>query len=200
VASQRFRQCETNLARAREVVGLGESIFALSAGRLDPADLFRSALVQGVASLDTYVHGVVLDHGVEILLGRRQAGSSSKVGFHFGIVSDLLHAPTVVERELRARTHVAQRLGLETFQKPESIAQAFAMVGIAKVWSTAFGGEAEATMLRLSLIVRRRNEIVHSCDVDPVMPGNYRPLSSADAVKAVDDISDIVSRLDPVVA
>lgn len=84
-------------------MGLGESIAGLSAGRLDSTDLYRSALVQGVASLDTYVHGVVLDHGVEILLGRRQAGSSSKVGFHLGIVSDLLGASSLIERELRAK-------------------------------------------------------------------------------------------------
>lgn len=73
------------------------------------------------------------------------------------------------------------------------------MVGINKVWSTAFGSGAEAAMLRLSLIVRRRNEIVHSCDADPAIPGGYRQISAMDAVTAIDDIGDVVAKLDSVV-
>jgi hypothetical protein len=54
-------------------------------------------------------------------------------------------------------------------------------------------------MLRLSLIVRRRNEIVHSCDADPASPGSYRNISAADAVTAIDDIGSMVATLDSVV-
>lgn len=195
----RIAQFEINISRARELVGLGDAVSGLSAGRLDATDLYRSALVQGVATLDTYVHGVVLDRIVDILLGRIPAGSATKVGFHFGIVSDLLSASTSVERELRARSHVADRLALETFQRPDSISQAFAMAGIVRVWATAFGASAEGRKLRLSLIVRRRNNIVHSCDADPLNPGSFNAFDKADADSAIDDVSAIVRQLNTLV-
>ncbi|MFC5952167.1 hypothetical protein ACFQH9_28270 [Pseudonocardia lutea] len=192
MSTARLSEFDANIARAREIVGLGDSIIGLSGGRLDATDLYRSALVQAVAALDTYVHCVVLDFGVEILLGRRPSGSASKFGFHLGIVSDLLDAPNLMERELRARMHVAQRLSIETFQRPDAVAQAFAMVGISKLWTLAFGADAERTILRLRVIVRRRNDIVHSCDADPGNVGQFKPMTSTDAVAAIDDVAGIV--------
>jgi len=194
----RLSEFDLNIARAREIVGLGESIVGLSGGRLDATDLYRSALVQAVASLDSYVHCVVLDLGVEILLGRRNSGSASKLGFHLGIVSDLLDAPTLIEREIRARMHVAQRLSTETFQRPDAVAQALAMVGIPKLWTLAFGASAERTILRLSVVVRRRNDIVHACDADPGNPGQFKPMDAVDAVAAIDDVCAIVRRIDQI--
>ena len=195
----RLAEFNVHLERARQLIGLGDAITGLSSGRLDSTDLYRSALVQGVAALDTYVHGVVLDRAVDILLGRSPTGSVSKIGFHFGIVSDLLSATSPVERELRARSHVAARLAKETFQRPDAIAQAFAMVGIPKVWATTFGSAAEATMLQVSLIVRRRNDIVHSCDVDAGNPGQYKAMSANDASGALLDLARTVQGIDPFV-
>jgi hypothetical protein len=194
----RAAQFGQDVGRARDLVGLGQAIGNMTCGRVDASDLFRSALVQAVAALDAYVHGVTLDRAVDILLGRIPGGvARSKVGLNFNVVHALLSAPSPADTELAARTSVAQRLALETFQRPDDIAAALAMVGVPKVWSRAFPQDVEEIRTGLGLIVARRNRIVHSCDVDPLNPGSITPISAADALFAVNTLATIVLAIDP---
>jgi len=168
-------------------------------GRVDATDMYRAALVQAVAALDAYVHGVVLDYGVEILAGRRSPGRTNQVGLHFGAVSDILNSDTTIDLELRARLHVAERLSRETFQKLDDIAKAFSMVGVGKLWSVAFGNHANFITTALSLTVSRRNQIVHSCDVDPLNPLEVVPLTDEDALSAAGTVREVVNGIDLIV-
>jgi len=77
-------------------------------------------------------------------------------------------------------------LSRETFQQPEDIAKALSIVGVGAIWNTAFGSTgAKAARTAVSLVVRRRNIIVHRCDVDPTGLGGSYPLSRDDAVDAL---------------
>ena len=190
-------QFSNELSRARDLVGLGESFGAITHGLVDASDLYRAALVQAVAALDSYVHGVVLDRAVHILLGQLPpSASSTKLGLHFNAVQQIVTATTAADKELAARTHVAQRLSLETFQQPDDIAAAFAMVGVEKLWSSAFPYGPEVAKTALRLIVRRRNRIVHQCDADPLSPGLWTPLSDVDALDAVTTVESTVLAID----
>ncbi|WP_157561382.1 hypothetical protein [Mycobacterium sp. E802] len=162
---------------------------------LDLTDMYRAALVQAVAALDAWVHDVVLDMAVEILIGLRPPGSNTKLGLNLGATTQLLSAPNALELEMRSKALVNERLSVETFQKPDDIAKAFAMVGITAIWSTAFGN-AEAAKTALSVVVRRRNQIVHRCDMDPSGVAPYLTLSDTDALTAIDTIEDTVKALD----
>jgi hypothetical protein len=198
VATARFDLFAFDISRAKDLVGLGQAVGGMTYGRVDASDLYRAALAQAVAALDAYVHGVVLDRAVAILLGKLVPGSpNTKVGLHFNAVQELLVAATPADVELAARTHVAQRLALETFQRADDVASALAMVGVAKLWSTAFPADPEGAKKSLSLIVGRRNRIVHSCDGDPLNPGTVTPLSDADALGAIETIETIVGNIDP---
>jgi hypothetical protein len=195
--TRRLALFEADAARARDLVGLGQAIGGLTYGRVDGSDLYRAALAQGVAALDSYVHGVVLDRAVDILCGRLpSAKPNPRVGLHFVAVSDLLAAVGPADVELAARTHIAQRLALESYQRPDEIAGALAMVGVPKIWSTAFPADVEATKTSLGVIVGRRNRIVHSCDVDPLIPGSVTPLSDSDALDAIEMVERIVRGVD----
>jgi hypothetical protein len=197
--SLRLRHFNDELVRARDLVGLGQSLGALTHGRVDASDIFRAALTHGVAALDSYVHGVVLDRAVDIVLGRRPgAGAGAKVGLHFTAIQQILAANSPTDRELAARTHVAQRLSLETFQRPDDVARGFAMVGINKIWSSAFV-DAAVAITALSLVVQRRNRIVHQCDADPVTPGSPIGLSDADALDAITTIETTVVAIDAII-
>lgn len=192
----RLQQFQANVARARDLVGLGQGIGNLTSGRVDSSDMYRAALVQAVAALDSYVHGVVLDRAVDLLLGRvNYSASGTKVGLSFPAIQDILTAGSPVAVELAARTHVAQRLALETFQKPDDVAKAFAMVGVPKIWSRGFSNSEKAKEA-LGLVVNRRNRIVHSCDIDPLTPGAVTPLSSADSLSAVVTVETTVLSID----
>jgi hypothetical protein len=194
---RRLSLFDAEIVRARDLVGLGQGLGAMTHGRVDGSDLYRAALVQAVAALDSYVHGVVLDRAVDILLGRlSNAAGSSKVGLHFSAVGQIVGAVTEFERENLARAHVAQRLTLETFQRPDDISRAFSMVGVGKLWNTAFPADPQGAITALSLVVQRRNRIVHQCDADPLNPGAPTPLSDVDALDGIKAIEATVAAID----
>lgn len=194
--TRRLAQFDLDITRARDLVGLGQSFSNITHGVVDAADIYRAALVQAVAALDHYCHGVILDKGVDVLLGRSLGGASTRVGISFGAVQDILGAANPADREQTARRHIAQRLSLETFQRGDAIAQGFAMVGIPKLWTTAFPSPAAAPITQLNLIVERRNKIVHQGDNDPLVPGSPTALSDVDALDAVNAINSMVYAID----
>ena len=149
-----------------------------------------------MSALDSYVHSVVLDRSVDILLGRIPSTSESKFDLPFHSFAALLASKDALDRELLARAQLASRLGRETFQSPEKIASALAAVAIPRVWSTAFP-DAATTKQELNLIVGRRNRIVHQCDGDPLSPGSPVPISSGDALDAIAHITRVVETIDP---
>lgn len=196
--THRFGQFQQDIARARDLVALGQSIAGVTAGRVDNADMYRFALVQGVAALDAYVHGVVLDRAVDLFAGRiTTSPAASKVGLPFSAVQEVVTAASSADMELAARSHIVQRLSAETFQRPDAIGAALAMVGVRSVWKTAFPGNAQSKMTELGLIVDRRNNIVHSCDNDPLTMGALTSLSDSDALDAITTIEEVVSKIDP---
>ncbi|MFF1285126.1 hypothetical protein ACFVY4_30960 [Streptomyces sp. NPDC058299] len=198
MATRRFPEFEREVKRARDLVGIGQSLSSITNGLIGSEDHFRSALVHAVAALDSYVHGVVLDRAVDILMGRLKVAASSKVGLSFSTIGQIMSAgpPGSAAIELAARTYVAERLGLETYQRPDDIASAFAMVGIQKIWSSAFPGDAHAQKTALGVVVSRRNRIVHQCDLDPLPGGTTTPITSSDALDAITTIERIVTTLD----
>lgn len=194
--TRRLGEFTADIARGRDLVGLGQAIGTMTNGLVDSQDLYRAALAQGVAAWDRYVHGVVLDRAVEIMLGRMSAGESSKVGLPLGAVAALMNVTGQADRELAARSFFAERLSKETYQRPDDVAAGLAMVGVKAIWSTAFP-DARQAKLRLGVVVDRRNRIVHHCDNDPVTPGSVIPLSSEDALDALQVVSETVAAIDP---
>jgi hypothetical protein len=192
----RLAEFHANATRARDLVGLGQSIGQLTYGRVDASDLYRAALVQVVAALDTYIHAIVEDRAVAIVVGRSMAPAPGpKFGLTPSAVADILSGGSPGLVELTARKHIAQRLALETFQRPDDIAAALASVGINKIWSVAFP-DPQAAKIRLGLIVTRRNLIAHQCDVDPLIPGSVILLTDGDAVDAITTVVATVTTID----
>jgi hypothetical protein len=185
-----------DIARARDLVGLGQAIGTMTNGLVDATDLYRAGLVQGVAAWDRYIHGVTLDRGVEIMLGRLTAGAASKVGLPLGAVATLMNAADAATRELAARSYFAERLAKETFQRPDDVAAALAMVGVRAIWSAAFQ-DAQQAKIAVGVVIDRRNNIVHQCDYDPTLPNGVVSLSATDALDALRVISETVQAIDP---
>ncbi|MGW1375658.1 hypothetical protein ACWD6P_15500 [Streptomyces sp. NPDC002446] len=198
MSTKRLFDFEIEVKRARDLVGIGQSLSSITNGLVGGEDHFRSALVHAVAALDSYIHGVVLDRAVDILMGRLKIAAASKVGLSFSAIGNIMSAgpPGSAAVELSARTYVAERLGLETFQRPDDIGSALSMVGISKIWSKAFPIDAHAHKTALGVIVSRRNRIVHQCDLDPLPGGNTTPITPEDALDAISTIERIVVRLD----
>lgn len=199
MATARFSHAVAELSRARDMVALGQSVFTMMGGRVDPSDMYRAAIVQAVSTMDHYFHGVLIDRAVDMIVGRLTvpASESRKVGLTFDAVREITQAPTPVEQEMVARKHAAERLARETLQQPDDIAVALGMVGVTAVWVTAFGANAKAQKVALGLVVTRRNRIVHQSDGDPLNPGTPTPISDADALTSINTVEHILTAMDP---
>lgn len=195
--TRRLPEFTGNVQRCRDLVGLGQRLSFLTGGLVDPTDIYRAALSQSVSALDHYVHGVVLDRGVEILMGRMAPTPPSRVApMPQSSVGAILAEP-VATREITVRAHLATALSKETFQTADDVGKALAAVGVKKIWSAAFGTSAQAMTTQLGIVVGRRNRIVHQCDTDPLNPGTSVPLTDTDALDAVRFIESIVMAIDP---
>lgn len=115
----------------------------------------------------------------------------------FNVVQEILSAEGDAEKERLARTHVAQRLNRETFQRAESIATGLSLVGVTRVWNRAFSAEDLLLRKHLDLIVDRRNKIVHQSDSDPLSFGEPTPIDKTDALEAVRVVGEVVRGIDP---
>jgi len=199
MATARFAHAVSELSRARDMVALGQSLFSMMGGRVDPSDMYRAAIVQAVSTMDHYFHGVLIDRAVDMIVGRSTvtASESRKVGLTFDAVREITQAPTVADQELVARKHAAARLAKETLQQPDDIAVALGMVGVPAVWVTAFGSNAKAQKVALGLVVTRRNRIAHQSDGDPLNPGKPTPISDADALTAINTVDRVLTSIDP---
>lgn len=197
MATRRLGQFSQDITRARDLVALGQGVAGITFGRVDNSDLYRFALAQAVGAMDSYVHGVVLDRAVDLLMGRLEIQpAESKIGLHFGAIQSVITATSPAAQELAARSHIAQRLSRETFQRPDSIGAAFAMVGVPSVWKAAFPTEAKKRMEAVGLVVARRNRIVHECDNDLISPGSVTKLSMEDAQSAISTIEQTFIQID----
>jgi len=197
MATWRYKHFEANVNRARDLVALGQGIGAMTSGRVDSSDMYRASLVQGVAALDHYVHGVILDRSVGILLSRLPGTSAaSKIGLPVSAVQEILSANSDVEREQRARTHIVERLSRETYQRSSAIGAGLASVGVPQVWSNGFQGAQKSQLLALDLVVGRRNRIAHECDIDPTSPGSVVSLTAVDALDSLSTVEACARAID----
>lgn len=181
--------------RARDLVGLGQSVGSMTYGLVDASDLYRAALVQTVSSMDHYFHTLVLSRACDILVGRLERGATTRFGLSVVAVSEII-ANTSLTRELTIRSHLAEALTRETFQRPDDISQALSMVGIPSVWKTVFGVEAGSVKSALGVTVHRRNRIVHQCDADPLRPGEITELLAEDALSSIGLVDRVVEGID----
>jgi hypothetical protein len=195
MATARIGDFNRDVDRAKELIGLGQTVAKLTNGLIDGTDLYRAALVQGVAALDRYIHGVVLDRSVDILFGRLPATNAAKVALPLSAVAAVVNEPDPAQREVAARSLLAESLGRQTFQRPDDIAAALATVGIQALWKSLFLDPAQVK-ISLGVVVDRRNKIVHQCDYDPAGAGALTPLSDRDARDSVDTVDGIVQQID----
>lgn len=185
MATVRLTEFSANLARARDLIGLGQGLAALTNGLVPGDELYRSSVVQSVSALDRYVHGVVLDRGVQLLLGAIGPFQAAGRGtLTLSAAADVVVAQTQADKELAARQAIAATLAKTVFQRAEDIASGVAGVGISGVWNAMFGTDAGDAKVALNTIVDRRNQIVHTCDLDPTALNTLTPIADTYAIEA----------------
>jgi len=191
-----------------------EVLHAYIAGKLTAVmsadELLRAEWVARVGALDLYVHELVTQNMVSIFEGVR----SSCPGFSkFHCSSDALlrirYASTPADASAAFDLEVRSKLSRVTYQFPEDIADGIRLISACELWNdialakgaTAATKSSLAKSLKrdLSLIVERRNKIVHEGDLQPSIPRTPWPISRADVTYAAKFVEDLVRTIDCIV-
>jgi hypothetical protein len=196
--------------RCELFVALHGYVVAQATGALQPDELLRAEWAARVSALDLYVHELVTTHLVGIFTGARPPGP----GFgRFQVSADALmrieSAPVPTGRVAAFELEVRTRLSRVTYQAPDDIADGIRMVSPRSIWnevaltlgtSTATVTTATGDLRRkLSVIVDRRNKIVHEGDLQPTVPRLPWPISRGDLTDVKAFIESIVSAIDAIV-
>ena len=176
---------------------------------LQPDELLRAEWASRVSALDLYVHELVAQNLLLIFEGSRP----SCPGFEkFQISSHTMMriqaATTVTDQNTAFDLEVRTKLSRVTYQYPDDIADGMRLISPCKLWNevalklgattATVSADTESIKKRLSLIVDRRNKIVHEGDLQPMVPRMPWPISRADVSDVAKFINEIVSAIDSV--
>lgn len=180
------------------MVGLAHKMASLTP--LDTSDLLRSSWALAISALDAYVHHSIHFHLAMLMSGNYVAVACRSIEIPVETISSLAMLNDPVKRELIALETAKSALARRTFQSPEDIADAFRLVGIEGVWLQVAGDSESAGKYkrRLSLMVRRRNTIVHESDLDGSGTMTMNEIDGSDVTEVVDFVGHVCTRLDSV--
>lgn len=182
---------------SRTTTGLVEALNQLGVRALDLSDLHRSALVQAVSALDSFISSEVQRVVIEIALGHRRADSKRiDLKCSPNDLNRLILADSIEGKELALKEIVSSSIQRRTFQKSGDISEALKWVGITDPWKKAFGDAATTIRNDLDVVVERRNSIVHDADRDPTYGSGIRlQLRGDDTINAIKTIKLVVHGL-----
>jgi hypothetical protein len=177
---------------------------------LQPDELLRAEWAVRVSALDLYIHELVVTQLVEIFAGTRPICP----GFtRFQVSGEALMriqaAATPTDRNAAFDLEVRTRLGRITYQYPDDIAAGVRLVSSCQLWNEIamkMGATPQTVTTvsaslrqQLSLIIDRRNKIVHEGDLQPMVPRTPWPITRADVAYVATFINDIVTAIDSIV-
>jgi hypothetical protein len=163
-----------------------------------------------VSALDLYIHELVAQNLLLIFSGARPAAPGfTKLRISGDALLRIQGANTATDRNTAFDLEVRTRLSRVTFQYPDDIADGVRLISPCKLWNdvaiklgaTAATAASNAKLIktRLSLIVDRRNKIVHEGDLQPGVPRIPWPINQSDVADVSNFIDSIVSAIEGVV-
>lgn len=197
--------------RCELFVALHGFVAARTTAAVQPDELLRAEWAARVSALDLYVHELVAQHLLQIFAGTRP----SCPGFaQFHVSGDALMriqaAVTEEDRRTAFDLEVRTRLSRISYQYPDDIADGVRLISSCRLWNEVAIqlGATTGTMntatrslkTKLSLIVDRRNKIVHEGDLQPSIPRTPWPITRADVSDVAQFLNDIVVVIDRVVS
>ena len=177
---------------------------------LRPDELLRAEWAARVSALDLYIHELVAQNLLLIFQGHRPiCPGFAKLQVSGETLMRIQTAATDADRSTAFDLDVRTKLSRSTFQYPEDIADAIRLISPCKLWNevalnlgaslATVSAATESIKKRLSLIVDRRNKIVHEGDLQPTVPRSPWPITRGDVTEVAVFINDIVDTIDQIV-
>jgi hypothetical protein len=196
---------DRHVARARDLAAAAASLEHSLTGAMDLTDMYRAAFVQGVSALDTFIHAEVRVRMIDTFFGP-DSGTPAFDRFRVSLAS--VSAALASQNQPAVRINwldaeIREQHSYLSFQQPDKVADAVRLISDVKLWDELalhlgqgpVSGDSGAKVLkrRLTLIVDRRNTIVHESDLDPTPPGDQLyPMTRATADDALDFLQSLV--------
>ena len=128
-------------------------------------NILRAALTMMVAAIDTSVHELIVNAVVFEIREDKSIFSVDKMKISISTLKE----PGFESRIRLIESELRRQYAKESFQSSRKIESALATIGITKIWkklSTILDQPPENIKIKLDLLVRRRNQIVHEGDLD----------------------------------
>ena len=137
-------------------------------------DLLRSQLVYAVSAFDKLLHDLIRIGMVQIFAsaGRAPTAKYLNDSIPMNVVSQLLAPVAIQPIEITFENLIREKHSVLSFQDPKKVAD-----GLSYIWAeehkwnkiaVKMGLTEDQARKQLSLIVTRRNAMVHEADMDPV--------------------------------
>ena len=166
-----------NIGRSRDLIAIFRAMGVQTTQALDLSDVLRAALVQAVSSFDLYLHELVR---LGMLEAYRSERPKTEAFLRFQVsLSGVIEAASNTGSTSWFDREIRERHGHLSFQTPNNISEAIRLISGVTLWnelSITLGDDRRELRDRLSLIVDRRNKIVHEADISPDFAGQTSDL------------------------
>jgi hypothetical protein len=177
---------------------------------LQPDELLRAEWTSRVSALDLYVHELVAQNLSRIFEGSRPTCPGfAKLLISSDALMRIQAATTPTDRSAAFDLEVRTKLSRVTYQYPDDIADGVRLISSCKLWNevaiklgataATLSADTQSLKKRLSLIVDRRNKIVHEGDLQPTVPRTPWPINRPDVSDVAMFIDKIVAAIDAIV-
>lgn len=180
-----------------------------AAAALKVEEILRSEWAARVSALDLFVHELVAQGMGSIFVGNRQTSNGY---LRFRISNEALErirkAPTPADAFASFDLDVREQLSRVTYQFPDDISDGVKLFSDVELWNevaVSLGATQQqkvalAKQLKadLTIVVRRRNKIVHEGDLLPTAPRVPWPISQADVAAVAALVEKVVRGIDAV--
>lgn len=192
-------QFRTNINQVKNLAGIYSALEQSTTQVLDLSDILRAEMVMAVSTLDYFIHGTVEEGMIEIYQGTRP-----KTEAYEDFEISLSNVPIVIvnpQDTIWLKDQIRKNLGHLSFQKSEKISNILKLITDKKIWfevSTILNKPQSDIILKLDLIVNRRNQIAHQADMDPTYPNRRWPINEMlvnDAIQHIDDVCESIFQI-----
>ncbi len=193
-----LEELQTNLNYARGLVAGGRNLERDQVDNVEISDLYRAAWVQAVSALDRWVFREIHQRALDLALNAAAKRPSKFLGLQMpiGVFEDLHRHSDSGEKAFFEHLHNHLRYKSSGF--PEQTSEGFALVSEKPLWpgvADQLAKEADGELATesaivecLRYIVKRRDNIAHAADRDPVDGLDKVPLSAEEADSTIDRI------------
>ncbi len=191
ITMQAIRYLEDNLNRVQHAHGIYLNLSGSVTEVMELSDLLRAELVQLVSAVDHFVHELVLEGMLETFGGLRTP-TQQFGGFKISVSAIVDRSPT--ESFSKFEYEIRRHHGYKSFQRPDKIAEAVRLISTAELWNeTAKNMQMDPSKVKqkLSLLVDRRDKIVHEADVDPSYPAELWPITVSDVEESISFVDEV---------